>query len=378
VSGEPVVARVAEGVASFKAADWDACAGTADPFLSHAFLTALEDSGSATAAAGWRPLPIAIDGPDGRPAAAMPAYLKSHSLGEYVFDHGWADAYERAGGAYYPKLQIAVPFTPVPGRRLLARDPAMAPALIAAAEKLVDANGLSSAHATFILPDERALFERAGWLIRADSQFHWLNSGFASFDDFLATLSSRKRKAIRRERAEAVEGLEIVHLSGDAITEAHWDAFWAFYQDTGARKWGHPYLTRAFFSLLGARMADQLLLILALRDGRPIAGALNLIGAEALYGRYWGALEEVPFLHFELCYYQAIEAAIARGLQRAEAGAQGAHKLARGYVPVPTWSAHYIADPGFRRAVADYLASERPAVGREIAALSQMTPFRKG
>jgi predicted N-acyltransferase len=271
-----------------------------------------------------------------------------------------------------------VPFTPVPGRRLLARDPAMAPALIAAAEKLVEANRLSSAHATFILPEERALFERAGWLLRADSQFHWLNQGFGSFDDFLASLSSRKRKAIRRERAEAVEGLEIVHLSGAQITEAHWDAFWAFYQDTGARKWGHPYLTRAFFSLLGARMADKLLLILALRDGAPIAGALNVIGAEALYGRYWGALEEVPFLHFELCYYQAIEAAILRGLQRAEAGAQGAHKLARGYVPVPTWSAHYIADPGFRRAVADYLASERPAVGREIAALSQMTPFRKG
>lgn len=378
MSGEPVVARVAEGVASFNAADWDACAGTADPFLGHAFLAALEDSGSVTAAAGWRPLPIAIDGPDGRPAAVMPAYLKSHSLGEYVFDHGWAEAYERAGGAYYPKLQIAVPFTPVPGRRLLARDPAMAPALIAAAEKLVEANGLSSAHATFILPQERALFERAGWLLRADSQFHWLNPGFASFDNFLATLSSRKRKAIRRERAEAVEGLEIVHLSGAQITEAHWDAFWAFYQDTGARKWGHPYLTRAFFSLLGERLADKLLLILALRDGAPIAGALNVIGAEALYGRYWGALEEVPFLHFELCYYQAIEAAIARGLTRAEAGAQGAHKLARGYVPVPTWSAHFIADPGFRRAVADYLASERPAVGREIAALSQMTPFRKG
>ena len=377
MSGEPVVARVAEGVASFAAADWDACAGPDDPFLSHAFLSALEDSGSATAAAGWRALPIAIDGTDGRPAAVMPAYLKSHSLGEYVFDHGWADAYERAGGAYYPKLQIAVPFTPVPGRRLLARDPAMAPALIAAAEKLVEANGLSSAHATFILPEERALFERAGWLIRADSQFHWLNAGYASFEDFLASLSSRKRKAIRRERAEAGKGLDIVHLSGAAIGEAHWDAFWAFYQDTGARKWGHPYLTRAFFSLLGERMADQLLLILALRDGRPIAGALNVIGAEALYGRYWGALEEVPFLHFELCYYQAIEAAIARGLERAEAGAQGAHKLARGYVPVPTWSAHYIADPGFRRAVADYLASERPAVEREIAALSEMTPFRK-
>ncbi len=351
---------------------------TADPFLSHAFLSALEDSGSATAAVGWRPLPIAIDGPDGRPAAVMPAYLKSHSLGEYVFDHGWAEAYERAGGAYYPKLQIALPFTPVPGRRLLARDPSMAPALIAAAEKLVEANGLSSAHATFILPEERALFERAGWLIRADSQFHWLNAGFASFDDFLASLSSRKRKAIRRERAEAVEGLDIVHLSGAQISEAHWDAFWAFYQDTGARKWGHPYLTRAFFSLLGERMADKLLLILALRDGAPIAGALNVIGAEALYGRYWGALEEVPFLHFELCYYQAIEAAISRDLSRAEAGAQGAHKLARGYVPVPTWSAHYIADPGFRRAVADYLASERPAISREIAALSEMTPFRKG
>lgn len=378
MSGEPVVARVAEGVASFKAADWDACAGTGDPFLSHAFLTALEESGSATAAAGWRPLPIAIDGPDGRPAAAMPAYLKSHSLGEYVFDHGWAEAYERAGGAYYPKLQIAVPFTPVPGRRLLARDPGMAPALIAAAEKLVEANGLSSAHATFILPEERGLFERAGWLIRSDSQFHWQNRDFASFDEFLASLSSRKRKAIRRERAEAVRGLEIVHLTGAAISEAHWDAFWAFYQDTGARKWGHPYLTRAFFSLLGERMADKLLLILALRDGRPIAGALNVIGAEALYGRYWGACEDVPFLHFELCYYQAIEAAISRGLDRVEAGAQGAHKLARGYVPVPTFSAHYIADPGFRRAVADYLASERPAVVREIAALSEMTPFRKG
>lgn len=377
MSGEPVVARIGGGVADFSAGDWDACAGDADPFLSHAFLSTLEDSGSAIADTGWRPLPVAIDGPDGRPAALMPAYLKSHSLGEYVFDHGWADAFERAGGRYYPKLQIAVPFTPVPGRRLLARDPALAPALIAAAERVVEANGLSSAHATFILPAEMALFERAGWLIRADSQFHWLNRGFGSFEDFLATLSSRKRKAIRRERAQAVAGLEIVHLSGAAIAEAHWDAFWAFYQDTGARKWGHPYLTRAFFSLLGERMADALLLILALRDGRPIAGALNVIGAEALYGRYWGALEEVPFLHFELCYYQAIDAAIARGLGRAEAGAQGAHKLARGYQPVPTFSAHYIADEGFRRAVADYLERERPAVAHEIGALAQMTPFRK-
>jgi predicted N-acyltransferase len=378
MSGEPVIARLADGFASFTAEDWDRCAGAGDPFLTHAFLSALEDSGSATARTGWRPLPIAIDGTDSRPAAVMPAYLKSHSLGEYVFDHGWADAYERAGGVYYPKLQIAVPFTPVPGRRLLARDPALAPALIAAAEKVVDANRLSSAHATFILPEEAALFERAGWLIRTDSQFHWMNEGYAGFDDFLATLASRKRKAIRKERAQAVAGLEIVHLTGADITEAYWDAFWAFYQDTGARKWGQPYLTRAFFSLLGERLGERVLLILACRDGAPIAGALNLIGADALYGRYWGCIEDVPHLHFELCYYQAIDAAIARGLGRVEAGAQGAHKLARGYRPVPTFSAHYIADPRLRDAVADYLAAERRAVSREIAALDEMTPFRKG
>ncbi|HYD14743.1 MAG TPA: GNAT family N-acetyltransferase [Allosphingosinicella sp.] len=378
MSGEPVVARVGGGVAEFDAAAWDACAGTDDPFLGHAFLSALEESGSATAATGWRPLPIAIDGPDGAPAALMPAWLKSHSLGEYVFDHGWADAWERAGGDYYPKLQIAVPFTPVPGRRLLAKEPALAPALIAAAERLVEANGLSSAHATFIAPEQVSLFEQAGWLIRADSQFHWLNEGFGSFEDFLGTMSSRHRKSIRRERERAVEGLEIVHLTGSDLREAHWDAFWHFYQDTGARKWGHPYLTRACFSLLGERMADRLLLILALRDGRPIAGALNVIGAEALYGRYWGALEEVPFLHFELCYYQAIDAAIARGLSRAEAGAQGRHKLARGYRPVPTFSAHYLADPGFRRAVADFLERERAAVVHEIHALGEMTPFKRG
>jgi predicted N-acyltransferase len=377
MSGEPVIARLADGISAFTAEDWDRCAGADDPFLSHAFLGALEDSGSATARTGWRPLPIAIDGMDSRPAALMPAYLKSHSLGEYVFDHGWADAYERAGGAYYPKLQIAVPFTPVPGRRLLARDPALAPALIAAAEKVVDSNRLSSAHATFLLAEEVALFERAGWLIRTDSQFHWLNQGFAGFEDFLATLASRKRKTIRKERKQAVAGLDIVHLTGAAIEEAHWDAFWAFYQDTGARKWGQPYLTRAFFSLLGERLGERVLLILASRDGVPIAGALNLIGADALYGRYWGCIEEVPHLHFELCYYQAIDAAIARGLGRGEAGAQGSHKLARGYRPVPTFSAHYIRDPRLRDAVADYLAAERRAVGREIAALEEMTPFRK-
>jgi predicted N-acyltransferase len=373
-----ILARLGRGVASFEASDWDRCAGAGDPFLSHAFLSALEESDSATARTGWQPVPIAIDGEDGLPAAVMPAYLKSHSQGEYVFDHGWAAAWERAGGDYYPKLQIAVPFTPVPGRRLLTGREDLALGLIAAAEAVVDRHDLSSAHATFIAEEEVALFERAGWLIRVDSQFHWHNRGYGGFEDFLADLSSRKRKALRRERASALEGLEVEHLTGPAITEAHWDAFWVFYQDTGSRKWGRPYLTRRFFSLLGERLADRLLLVLALRDGRPIAGALNLIGADALYGRYWGTTEEVPHLHFEICYHQAIEAAIARGLSRVEAGAQGPHKLSRGYAPVPTWSAHFIPDEGFRDAVADFLAAERRAVAEEIGALAEMTPFRKG
>jgi uncharacterized protein len=373
-----LVARIGRGVASFDAADWDRCAGRADPFLSHAFLSALEESGSATAGAGWQPTPLAIDGDDGRPAALAPAYVKSHSQGEYVFDHGWAAAFERAGGDYYPKLQIAVPFTPVPGRRLLAPDDTLATGLIRTAEAVVEQHGLSSAHATFVAPEQVRLFEKAGWLIRIDSQFRWLNRGYESFDDFLSALASRKRKAIRRERASALAGLRIEHVTGPGLTEAHWDAFWAFYQDTGSRKWGRPYLTRRFFSLIGERMADRILLILAHRDGRPIAGALNLIGGEALYGRYWGAVAEVPNLHFELCYYQAIEAAIERGLSRVEAGAQGGHKLSRGYEPVPTYSAHYIADPGFRSAVARFLEAERSAVGNEIEALAAMAPFRKG
>lgn len=370
-------ARIGDGVAGFDAAEWDGCAGAANPFVSHAFLSILEESGSARSRTGWQPLPIAVTDEAGRLAGVMPAYGKSHSQGEYVFDHGWADAYARAGGAYYPKLQIAVPFTPVPGPRLLLRDPAAAPALIAAAEAVVARHALSSAHATFIAPEQVPLFEAAGWLIRTDSQFHWQNDGYRDFDDFLAALASRKRKAIRKERAAAVAGLEIVQLSGAAIGEADWDAFWRFYQDTGARKWGHPYLTRTFFSLLGERMADKVLLVFARRNGRPIAGALNLIGADTLYGRYWGAVEEVPFLHFELCYYQAIDAAIARGLARVEAGAQGGHKLARGYAPTPTFSAHFIADPNFRAAVADFLARERQAVARDIALLTEMTPFRK-
>jgi predicted N-acyltransferase len=377
MSREPIVARIASGVGEFDAADWDRCAGAGNPFLSHAFLSALEESGSVGARMGWQPVPIAIDGPGGRPDAVLPAYVKSHSQGEYVFDHAWADAYMRAGGEYYPKLQIAVPFTPVPGPRLLATDPALAPALIAAAERVVAQNGLSSAHATFIDASEVDLFERAGWLIRIDSQFHWHNQGYGSFDDFLADLSSPKRKAIRKERARAVEGLEVVHLSGPDIKEAHWDAFWDFYQDTGARKWGRPYLTRRFFSLAGAKMADRILLILALRDGQPIAGALNFVGADTLYGRYWGCTQDVPHLHFELCYYQAIDAAIARGLQRVEAGAQGSHKLARGYRPVPTYSAHHFADARLGEAVAAYLEAERAAVTHEIQALDEHSPFRK-
>ena len=373
-----ITARLADGVRQIAAADWDACAGSANPFIGHAFLTALEESGAVGGRSGWQPLPIIVDGDDGRPAAIAPAYIKAHSQGEYVFDHGWADAWERAGGDYYPKLQIAAPFSPVPGPRLLLRDPALAPALIGAVQAVVDQNDLSSAHATFLDEAQVPLFEAAGWLIRQGVQFHWTNRGYRDFDGFLDDLASRKRKAIRKERAAAVEGLTIRHLSGDAIRAEHWDAFWTFYQDTGSRKWGTPYLTRATFPLLGETMGDRVLLILAERDGVPIAGALNLIGEDTLYGRYWGCTEEVPFLHFELCYYQAIEAAILRGLQRVEAGAQGEHKLARGYVPVTTWSAHFLPDPGFRRAVADYLERERAAVGQEQAFLQEMTPFRRG
>jgi uncharacterized protein len=371
-------ARLISSANDVAAADWDACAGTANPFVSHAFITALEESGSATPRTGWGPAHLVVDGDGGRPAAIMPAWLKSHSQGEYVFDHAWADAFERAGGRYYPKLQIAVPFTPVPGPRLLLRDPALAPALVAAAEGAAQQFGLSSAHATFVSDDQIAAFEDAGWLIRAGQQFHWSNRGYGDFDAFLADLAARKRKAIRRERAAAIEGgVEIEHVTGAALTETHWDAFWDFYQDTGSRKWGRPYLTRAFFSMLSERMADRVLLILARREGRYIAGALNLIGADALYGRYWGCAENRPFLHFELCYYQAIEAAIARGLARVEAGAQGEHKLARGYLPTPTRSAPFIVHPGLRRAVADFLDAERRAVDYEMTVLGEYSPFKR-
>ena len=373
-----LIARIGGGVAGMDPEAWDGCAGTANPFVSHAFLSALEESESVGPRTGWQPAPVSIERRSGAIEAVLPAYLKSHSQGEYVFDHGWADAFERAGGEYYPKLQIAVPFTPVPGPRLLAADEALAPALIRAAEAVVAEHGLSSAHATFVEDAQLPLFEQAGWLIRCDAQFHWTNDGYGSFEDFLASLSSRKRKAIRKERSAALDGIEVAHLTGADIKEAHWDAFWAFYQDTGSRKWGRPYLTRRFFSLIGERMAERLLLVLALRDGRPLAGALNLVGEEALYGRYWGTLVDLPHLHFEICYHQAIEFAIARGLRRVEAGAQGAHKLSRGYRPVPTWSAHFIPDPNFKAAVERYLAGERRAVAREIEALEELTPFRRG
>ncbi len=373
-----ITARIAQGVRAVPADQWDACAGTGNPFLRHAFLAALEESGSVGGRSGWQALPVTVDDADGVPVAIAPAYAKSHSQGEYVFDHAWADAWQRAGGDYYPKLQLAVPFTPVPGPRLLLRDPDQAPAVIAAVEALVRQNGLSSAHATFVAEDQVSLFEAAGWLMRAGTQFHWANRGYATFDDFLGDLASRKRKAIRKERAAALDGLTVRHLSGRDIRPEHWDAFWTFYQDTGSRKWGQPYLTRSFFPLLSAALGDDVLLILAERDGVPIAGALNLIGDDAIYGRYWGATEEVPFLHFELCYYQAIDAAIARGLQRVEAGAQGEHKLARGYVPVTTWSAHFLPDPGFRAAVADFLDRERAAVAEEQEYLGELAPFRRG
>ncbi|WP_310497233.1 GNAT family N-acetyltransferase [Sandarakinorhabdus sp.] len=371
--------RIVGAAAEISAAHWNACAGEDNPFTRHEFFAALEESGSATARTGWQPVHLVIDGDDGAPAAIMPGYLKSHSQGEYVFDHGWADALERSGGQYYPKLQCAVPFTPATGNRLLLRDPALGPGLLAGAEALARANNLSSVHATFLPPQQQAMFEDRGWLMRIGEQFHWQNQGYGCFDDFLGALSSSKRKAIRKERIRAVEsGIDIVHVTGAALTEAHWDAFWTFYQDTGARKWGRPYLTRSFFSRITETMGDRVLLMLALRGGVPIAGALNFIGGDCLYGRYWGASEDVPCLHFELCYYQAIEWAIRHGRARVEAGAQGAHKLARGYRPVPVVSAHYIPDAGFRHAIADYLVRESRAVAADIEALDMATPFRRG
>jgi predicted N-acyltransferase len=389
-----LVVRVAPRLADIAAEDWDACAAAgssefertpirpSNPLVSYAFLRALEESGSATRETGWLPQHLLYEDGRGRLQACMPCYLKSHSQGEYVFDHGWAEAYMHAGGRYYPKLQASVPFTPVTGPRLLVRAGADAAErqaiLLEAGRILTNELGVSSLHITFMMRGEWDLAGRLGYLQRTDQQFHWLNQGYDSFEDFLAALSSRKRKTIRKERRAALEhGIDIERVTGRDLTEAHWDAFFAFYMNTGVRKWGSPYLNRKCFSLLGEAMADELLLVLAKRDSRYIAGALNVIGADTLYGRYWGATEMHPFLHFEVCYYQAIDYAIQHHLARVEAGAQGGHKLARGYLPTETYSAHYIADPGLRRAVADYLGRERFAVAHETALLTEESPYRR-
>lgn len=353
-----------------------------NPFISHAFLSALEESRSVGGRTGWSPLHLVIRDAAGRALGAMPAYGKGHSRGEYVFDHAFAEAYTRAGGDYYPKLQVSVPFTPATARKLLivpeADLEATRTALITGLESLRARIDGSSVHATFLTRGDRDAFAAEGYLLRTDQQFHFTNRGYRHFDDFLGDLASRKRKVLKRERRDALaEGIEIEWLTGSALTEAHWDAFFAFYMDTGSRKWGSPYLTRTFFSLIGERMADRTLLIMAKRAGRYIAGALNFIGANTLYGRNWGAIEHHPFLHFELCYYQAIDFALSRGLSRVEAGAQGEHKLARGYQPVKTWSAHRFADAGFQRAVAAYLDRERHEVDHAQAVLETLTPFRR-
>ena len=379
--------EVVPRIADIPAEAWDACANPdpalRNPFIAHGFLKALEEAGAVGGRTGWTPRHLVLREADQAITACAPCYLKSHSQGEYVFDHSWADAYARAGGDYYPKLQIAVPFTPVPGRRLLVRPGPDAEAreavLAAAAVEVVKRNNLSGLHITFASEGEWERLGAHGFLQRNDQQFHWRNAGYAGFDDFLASLASRKRKAVRRERAEAVaSGLAIEWVRGRDITEAHWDAFFSFYMDTGSRKWGRPYLNRKAFSLIGAATGEDCLLMLARRAGRPIAGALHMIGGDCLFGRYWGAIEHHPCLHFELCYYQAIEFAIAHKIERVEAGAQGEHKLARGYLPTKTYSAHFIADPSLRRAIADYLRRERAYVEAAGQELSEYAPFRKG
>lgn len=379
--------KVLTSLTGVAAEDWDACANpdsqTYNPFLRHAFLLAMEESGSAVSETGWLGQHLVLEDADGTVQAVMPLYLKNHSQGEYIFDYGWADAFHRAGGNYYPKLLSAVPFTPAGGRRLLVRDGPNAAgyetSLLAGSLALLDKLQSSSLHFNFLPEDSWEALGRQGFLQRKDQQFHWLNDGYQSFDGFLEALASRKRKNLRKERAKALEnGIEVEWLTGETLTEAHWDAFFHFYMDTGQRKWGTPYLTRRFFSMINDCMADDILLIMAKRDGQYIAGALNFIGGDTLFGRNWGCIEDHPFLHFELCYYQAIDFAIARGLKRVEAGAQGTHKLARGYVPHRTYSAHYIAHEGLREAVGNYLESERQYVDNDIAVLSNHTPFRKG
>ena len=378
---EQIAIRVVERIADIAAADWDACAGGDDPFTGHAFLSALEDAGCVSAESGWLPRHMAVlDGPGGVVAVA-PLYVKGHSQGEYVFDWGWADAYERAGGRYYPKLQCAVPFSPVPGRRLLVRPgpsgTAARTALAAGLVQLAQRHRLSSVHCTFCGEDEAALLADQGWLVRHGIQFHWHNRGYETFDEFLATLMSRKRKAIQKERrAVADAGIRVPILTGGDIKAHHWDSFHRFYVDTYDRKWGYPYLNRDFFALLSERLGDRVVLVTAERDGGMIAGALNLRGDRALYGRNWGADGNYPFLHFEACYYRAIDFAIANRIERVEAGTQGPHKIQRGYLPVLTHSAHWIADPGLRQPVADFVTRERSQMAHEMVALAEASPYR--
>jgi predicted N-acyltransferase len=404
--------RIVQSLAEVPAAAWDACAGGApacggalqpsvkltsednssaqlstqghpsNPFVSHAFLSSLEASHSVGGRSGWQPRHILAEDEAGMLVGAAPCYVKSHSRGEYVFDHGWAEAFERAGGSYYPKLQVAVPFTPVPGPRLFARPGPLAQAvqggLADALAEITTGNDLSSAHVTFLTEPEWQMLGERGFLQRTDQQFHWENAGYATFDDFLAALASRKRKTIRRERKEALApGIEVRWLTGSDLTEEVWDAFFAFYMETGSRKWGRPYLTREFFSIVSEKLADHILLVMARRAGRWIGGALNFIGGDTLFGRNWGAIEHHPFLHFELCYYQAIDYAIAHKLKRVEAGAQGEHKLARGYLPTTTYSAHFIANPALKRAIEEYLVRERHYVEAAREELAGYAPFRK-
>ena len=384
----PIEIEVLGAIAQIDAADWDACACPEaadggpphDPFSTHRFLHALEVSRSVGTGTGWAPRHL-VARSAGQVIAVAPLYSKGHSQGEYIFDHNWADAYQRACWRYYPKLQMAVPFTPATGRRFLTRPgwhAAGMDALVQAAVCLTEENGLSSLHVTFCTQAEATAGAQMGLMARISQQFHWHNAGYGDFDGFLAALSSRKRKTIRKERAEAQGfGGDMVALTGDAIQPAHWDAFWRFYQDTGARKWGQPYLTRAFFDAAHESLRDDMLMVLALREGRPVAGALNFIGRDVLYGRYWGCTEHHPCLHFELCYYQAIDFAIAHGLGRVEAGAQGEHKLARGYLPVQTHSLHWVRDAGFADAVARYLRAERAAVSEEIEIMTGYGPFKR-
>ena len=402
-----VTLRVAKSISEVAAEAWDACANPAacaqgnggahlaptsfqdfelaeqyNPFISHEFLSSLESSQSVGGRSGWQPLHLLAEDTNGTLVGAVPCYVKSHSRGEYVFDHGWAEAYERAGGNYYPKLQVSVPFTPATGRRLLVRPGPQADAVRGAlADSLIDIcrrSDASSAHVTFPTQAEWDLLGSRGFLKRTHQQFHWENAGYNSFDAFLAALASRKRKTIRREREDALSaGVSVHWLTGSDLTESVWDAFFEFYMETGSRKWGRPYLTRPFYSMVGEKMRDRILLVMAKRNGRWIAGAINFIGSHTLFGRHWGAVEHHPFLHFELCYYQAIQYAIEHRLARVEAGAQGEHKISRGYLPTTTYSAHYIVDPGLRRAIEDFLKHERAYVAAAGAELADAAPFRK-